>query len=683
MEMTRYSCGACAIGQHSQQSPVRMALKRLIYDARRVQLTQRLRTDSNGAIMVMGVFMAVFMVGLLYYLVGLGDAIWYRERMQDAADAAAYSSAAMHARGMNILALINIVMAAILAVLITLKLVAVLATIGAWVAKGLAPFMPILVPAVPVLEFIKSVTNNSYKNLKTPVFKSLEILHCVGVVLRGSIPLIAQGRVIHLVMTRYDRPDGPAKFAFVFPLYSALPTQDASYGDLCQRAAAYIGYIAEKPFSPLPDPIPGAIGDAVEGLSSAFALYFCGVGSGPPPSYEQEIKVAYPRLQTDAVKQCENRGNLSSKQHKEVCARAEQQMIEAMPDPGTRECSSQLCQQQLAAARRSCKPPKENMGQYRYTTQTVTLSITKLAGGVLRQREVERGPIALIGGERGVNDPPCPVSPDADDILSLDVAANEENDLTAEENRGLLFTETVRTPWNETTDGPLCKTKFRKPHPKDMNPGEETVVRYREVLEVFGCIQKTKQKFVTDEQLETPPDNDEVVVDDEGSGRESVRCGTGRKARVPQEMLEGMEQHGAEGFQVRAVALGEKLADADEGVRIARWVITNSPDDELRTAEDPWDIEASKNVAGLASRLSFAQAEYYYDGPESSEDWLWHMSWRARLRRFRLPAGGSSSPNIKTDSIGESCQAGQGELEGDICSDSQGILEMVNEVIVH
>jgi hypothetical protein len=39
--------------------------------------------------MVLGIFLACLLVGLLYYLAGLGQAVLFRERMQDAADSAA------------------------------------------------------------------------------------------------------------------------------------------------------------------------------------------------------------------------------------------------------------------------------------------------------------------------------------------------------------------------------------------------------------------------------------------------------------------------------------------------------------------------------------------------------------------------------------------------------------------
>jgi hypothetical protein len=85
-----------------------------------------LKNDASGAVMVFGVFGAVLLVGVLYYLIGVGDAIVHRESLQDAADATAYTGAVYHARGMNLIAMINLTMAAVLSVLVALKLVQLL-----------------------------------------------------------------------------------------------------------------------------------------------------------------------------------------------------------------------------------------------------------------------------------------------------------------------------------------------------------------------------------------------------------------------------------------------------------------------------------------------------------------------------------------------------------------------------
>jgi hypothetical protein len=69
-----------------------------------------LRTGERGAIMVIGVFLACSMIAAMWYVMGIGDAILWRDRSQEAADSIAYTSAAIHARGMNFIAMCNIIM---------------------------------------------------------------------------------------------------------------------------------------------------------------------------------------------------------------------------------------------------------------------------------------------------------------------------------------------------------------------------------------------------------------------------------------------------------------------------------------------------------------------------------------------------------------------------------------------
>src|SRR5688500_3764377 len=87
--------------------------------------------DERGAVLVLGIFMAACMVGMLWYLAGLGMTVLYRERLQETADAVGFSAAVLHARGMNLLVLINLIMACVLGVRVAMKVVqAAAATIG-------------------------------------------------------------------------------------------------------------------------------------------------------------------------------------------------------------------------------------------------------------------------------------------------------------------------------------------------------------------------------------------------------------------------------------------------------------------------------------------------------------------------------------------------------------------------
>ena len=70
----------------------------------------RLAGDNQGAIMVIGIFMACAMIGLMWEFIGLGDAMIWRDRSQEASDAVAFSSAAVQARAMNFIAFLNMIM---------------------------------------------------------------------------------------------------------------------------------------------------------------------------------------------------------------------------------------------------------------------------------------------------------------------------------------------------------------------------------------------------------------------------------------------------------------------------------------------------------------------------------------------------------------------------------------------
>jgi hypothetical protein len=77
--------------------------------ARRAELA----ADQGGAVMLIGLLLALAVVGGLWCLIGIGDAILAREVSQEAADSAAFTNAVIHARGMNFIAFINIIVMAL------------------------------------------------------------------------------------------------------------------------------------------------------------------------------------------------------------------------------------------------------------------------------------------------------------------------------------------------------------------------------------------------------------------------------------------------------------------------------------------------------------------------------------------------------------------------------------------
>ncbi len=82
---------------------------------------KKLHGDERGAVMVIGLFMATFLIGASWFVFGMARTLVFRERVQEAADAAAFSSAAIHAKGMNLIAAINLLFFALTALWMLLR----------------------------------------------------------------------------------------------------------------------------------------------------------------------------------------------------------------------------------------------------------------------------------------------------------------------------------------------------------------------------------------------------------------------------------------------------------------------------------------------------------------------------------------------------------------------------------
>lgn len=87
----------------------------------RPRLRTRLGADDAGAILVIGVFIAPFLVSAIYYLVSCSNVIMQREGLQQAADAAVLAPSVVSARGMNAIAVMNVLMMCIMSIVIPVR----------------------------------------------------------------------------------------------------------------------------------------------------------------------------------------------------------------------------------------------------------------------------------------------------------------------------------------------------------------------------------------------------------------------------------------------------------------------------------------------------------------------------------------------------------------------------------
>jgi hypothetical protein len=98
---------------------------------------------------------------------------------------------------------------------------------------------------------------------------------------------------------------------------------------------------------------------------------------------------------------------------------------------------------------------------------------------------------------------------------------------------------------------------------------------------------------------------------------------------------------GDDEFQVQAFITGETdmFELGETGVSMA---VVWTP--EARGWRDAW--QSMEDM----TKMSFAQSEYYFDDGDYESDidrreWMWHMNWRARMRKFRNIEG---TPDIGT-----------------------------------
>ncbi|MGC4067163.1 MAG: hypothetical protein QM784_21490 [Polyangiaceae bacterium] len=92
--------------------------------------SSRFDEDERGAIVLIGIGAGAVLAFGLFHMVHVTEAALWREGLQNAADAAAFDNAALQARGMNVIVMFNLVMSAVMAVLLALRIAELLLALG-------------------------------------------------------------------------------------------------------------------------------------------------------------------------------------------------------------------------------------------------------------------------------------------------------------------------------------------------------------------------------------------------------------------------------------------------------------------------------------------------------------------------------------------------------------------------
>lgn len=545
-----------------------------------------LARDSRGALMVMALFMAVVAAGALYYLWGLGDAMLMRQMMQDAADATAFSTAIIHARGMNLLALFNMIMASILAALILLKLVAAAASIAAGIAAGLW-FVPGAVGAAAALFSASTALHSAaIKAERVPVPKLLQAVDTLSSGVRRIVPYVAEAHAVGYAAKHYAPP---AEFGVAFPLHSSLPAVDGTFDRLCAKAGEYTADLIAWPIKKILhfDFLAKLVKKVIEGLVSKFSAYFC--GKGTPPTVEVTRSLSLPMLAHPDQRACvEDR-------KAEACERYgtyHEQVTKAF-DLERGSCShpdariERACEQLLASARTSCDPKEGAKGLEKWLWREVELErVYRLEPETKRvilesEEEVPGTARKLVYGDSSASSSP------SKPCLELALVP-------------------PWSPWNRDPTQPVCEWQPNEPSVFELerDPDQRVTRRLRVVSDVVSCVQEKKEERTL----------------------ESSQASEALKKAKPEEICNCAEL-GEEIFQIRAFVKSDPdpfLQRGRDRVGVAGVLSAEAPS-ESRLA----------NLLDAFGDGSFAQAEFYVEGEHAGTraEWMWHLHWKARLRR--------------------------------------------------
>ena len=607
-----------------------------------------LRKDDDGAIMVIGVFMAVFLVGMLYYLMGLGQTMLFRQRMQDAADATAFSGAVMNARGMNLMVLINLIMALLLAILIIIRALQILLGVALVIVTVLCAIPWTAAVGCPLVSPIGNLLNQVtqlYNRLENPIFKACEALTKVNRVIRAVWWLVAQADAITTAMIGYNPP---IMVGFVWPVYQQMPTQDGQFAKLCERAAEIPGQI----FGNL---IGGAVGRFIAGMLNGFfrlaAATICGFPSSGTPSlgsFEGENlddafnSKALPQGPYGAA--CEG-----PPANSDACQQYSTWMTDSTPSGTT--CATapnpSLCESRMSEAGSACNPSNSNNPRdHSFFIETAIYQYEVGNMGELIRPTMPVNPPTTAQGR----DLPCGTGSGVErfSAYSGGQCAQDHN--------------AIGQDWYDRLDVDTSLDPQRRPR----QTRQFTVQR---VVGVLSC-----------------KVNRDRSIDGGSQPSQAANAGAcGNPDIAPQEMKECARNPGEKVFQVLSMVM------SSDGT-FNRFRTGNDRGIFVAGMGRRWSQSGIGNVLQELGRFSFAQGEFFWEAPNprfygnhdlSWEEWMWEMGWRGRMRRLDAPdklfagsgcqnagscsGGGGGNPSV-TPSSGQANQGDRNQGSGGLNS---------------
>ena len=265
-------------------------------------LLQRFHGDDEGAALLVYSFAALGLVGAVWMIMGAGQRVVQKETVQTAADAAAYSAAVIKAKGLNIIAFINLIMAAIMAIIMLLRLIKILLIAVTTIATIACIFPPYVVcGALPALAEVTATYTRLEEQLERPLLQVIRGLGKAERAFSKGVVFVAQAEGYRVGLASEYRTTTFSKAAAIIPAIlplpikqvdRELPVKDGEFKDLCNKAAETFGDAVVEALSHVgtPQAVDDFIGGIVGGLAKALVPILCTDG-GTLPDYKQSQKL--------------------------------------------------------------------------------------------------------------------------------------------------------------------------------------------------------------------------------------------------------------------------------------------------------------------------------------------------------------------------------------------------------
>jgi hypothetical protein len=228
--------------------------------------SRNLRTDTRGAIMFIALFMACMLIGALWSLIGIGDAVVARDLAQEATDSAGASASVIQAKGMNVIAFLNCVILGVTFVwLVVCLIVDVMLLI-----TGLAISSVVGVFVVPeLITTVYEIDRNIAGPLKEGMVQAMPVIAGVQTAVAAISAYAGAIAGIQVALADYKMP------VITLPV-SAIPGSDVN--DLLTTMPSFSGSIGLPSIGTSPSHAAVSkkkIGLPVDGMPMNFA---CNVG---------------------------------------------------------------------------------------------------------------------------------------------------------------------------------------------------------------------------------------------------------------------------------------------------------------------------------------------------------------------------------------------------------------------